>query len=43
LPRGGVANVDSFGYLSGNPTRKNPETAIAHTGKRYLPYYPAKS
>jgi hypothetical protein len=34
LPGRGVANVGSFGYLSGNPTRKCPEAATAHTGGR---------
>jgi hypothetical protein len=35
LPDPGVAKVGSFGYLSGNPTRKRLETATAHTGKRW--------
>jgi hypothetical protein len=34
LPGRGVAYVGSFGYLSGNPTRKRPEAATAHTGER---------
>ena len=34
LPGRGVANVGSFAYLVGNPTRKRSEAATAHTGKR---------
>ncbi len=30
----GVANVGSFPYLVGNPTRKRSEAATAHTGRR---------
>jgi len=33
LPGRGVANVGSFGYLSGNTTSERSETATAHTGK----------
>jgi hypothetical protein len=36
LPGRGVANVGSFGYLSGNPTGKRSEAATAHTGRRYV-------
>jgi len=32
LPGRGVANVGSFGYLSGNPTQTRAEAAAAHTG-----------
>lgn len=35
LPCRGVANVGSFAFLVGNPTRKRTETATAHTGGRY--------
>jgi len=35
LPGRGVANVGSFGYLSGNPTRRRSEAETAHTGGRY--------
>jgi hypothetical protein len=38
LPGRGVANVGSFGYLSGNPTSKRSEAATAHTGERYAPF-----
>jgi len=34
LPGRGVAIVGSFAYLVGNPTRKRPEAATAHTGGR---------
>lgn len=34
LPRRRVANVGSFAYLVGNPTRKRFEAATAHTGDR---------
>jgi len=34
LPGRGVANVGSFGYLSGNPTTNRTEAATAHTGGR---------
>ncbi len=34
LPGRGVANVTSFAYLVGNPTRKRLEAASAHTGER---------
>ena len=35
LPGRGVANVGSFVYLVGNPTRKRSESATAYTGGRY--------
>jgi len=34
LPGRGVANVGSFGSLSGNTTSERPETATAHTTER---------
>jgi len=34
LPGRGVANVGSFGYLSGNTISNHPEAATAHTGGR---------
>lgn len=34
LPRRWVANVRSFGNLSGNTTSERPESATAHTGER---------
>jgi hypothetical protein len=36
LPGCAVANVGSFAFLVGNPTRKRIETATAHTGERWL-------
>jgi len=38
LPGRGVANVGSFGYLSGNTTRKRHEAATEHTGGRYVQF-----
>jgi len=38
LPRRGVANVSSLGYLSGNPTSERTETATAHTGGRCVQF-----
>jgi hypothetical protein len=35
LPGCGVANVGSFGYLSGNTTSERPETATAYTAGRW--------
>jgi len=35
LPCLSVADVSSFGYLSGNTTSERTETATAHTGERY--------
>jgi hypothetical protein len=35
LPGGGVANVDSFAYFVGNPTRKRSDAATAHTSERW--------
>ena len=37
LPGRGVANVCSFAYPVGNPTRKRSEAATAHTGNRCMP------
>jgi hypothetical protein len=34
LPGRGVANIGSFTYLVGNPTRKRSEAATAHTDER---------
>jgi len=34
LPGRGVAQVGSIAYFVGNPTRKRPEAATAHTGGR---------
>lgn len=34
LPDCAGANIDTFSYLVGNPTRKRSEAATAHTGER---------
>ena len=35
LPGRRIANVGSFGYLSGNSTSERSETATAHTAERW--------